>query len=83
MSKLAAVLKSLMREKDIGPERNVIIQEYNDGIDDIDEYIVIVGKNHTYNLDRILPSIPYVTTLNLQDGKNSSDCVTLFQSFLV
>ena len=53
------------------------------GSDDIDEYIVIVGKNHTYNLDRILPSIPYVTTLNLQDGKNSSDCVTLFQSFLV
>ena len=49
----------------------------------IDEYIVIVGKNHTYNLDTILPSIPYVTTLNLQDGKNSSDCVTLFQSFLV
>ena len=53
------------------------------GSDDIDEYIVIVGKNHTYNLDRILQSIPYVTTLNLQDGKNSSDCVTLFQSFLV
>ena len=33
------LFKSLMREKDIGPERNVIIQEYNDGIDDIDEYI--------------------------------------------
>jgi len=33
------LFKSLMRKKDIGPERNVIIQEYNDGIDDIDEYI--------------------------------------------
>ena len=33
------LFKSLMREKDIGPERNVIIQEYHDGIDDIDEYI--------------------------------------------
>jgi hypothetical protein len=50
---------------------------------DIDEYIVIVGKNHTHNLDQILPTIPYLTTLNFQDGKNQSDCVTLFQSYLV
>jgi predicted Zn-dependent peptidase len=33
------LFKSLMRQKDIDPERNVIIQEYNDGIDDIDDYI--------------------------------------------
>ena len=33
------VFHSLMREKDIKPERNVIIQEYNDGLDDIDDYI--------------------------------------------
>ena len=53
------------------------------GSDDIDEYIVIVGKNHTHNLDKILPTIPYLTTLNFQDSKNQSDCVTLFQSYLV
>ena len=33
------LFKSLMRQKDIDPERNVIIQEYNDGIDDIDDFI--------------------------------------------
>ena len=33
------IFNSLMRDKDISPERNVIIQEYNDGIDDIDDYI--------------------------------------------
>jgi predicted Zn-dependent peptidase len=32
-------MNPLMREKDINTERNVIIQEYNDDIDDIDEYI--------------------------------------------
>ena len=33
------IFNSLMRDKDISPERNVIIQEYNDGIDDIDDFI--------------------------------------------
>jgi predicted Zn-dependent peptidase len=33
------IMKPLMREKDIETERNVIIQEYNDDLDDIDEYI--------------------------------------------
>jgi predicted Zn-dependent peptidase len=33
------IFKSLIREKDIKPERNVIIQEYNDGLDDIDDFI--------------------------------------------
>jgi len=33
------IFNSLIREKDIKPERNVIIQEYNDGIDDIDDFI--------------------------------------------
>jgi predicted Zn-dependent peptidase len=33
------IYNSLMNTKDITPERNVIIQEYNDGIDDIDDYI--------------------------------------------
>ena len=53
------------------------------GSDDIDEYIVIVGKKHTDNLNQILPTIPYLTRLNFQDGKNQSDCVTLFKSYLV
>ena len=33
------LFNSLMREKDITPERNVIIQEYNDGLDDIDTVV--------------------------------------------
>ena len=33
------IFNSLIRDKDIKPERNVIIQEYNDGIDDIDDFI--------------------------------------------
>ena len=33
------IMYPLMREKEINTERNVIIQEYNDGIDDIDDYI--------------------------------------------
>lgn len=33
------IMNPFMREKDINTERNVIIQEYNDDIDDIDEYI--------------------------------------------
>ena len=33
------IMNPFMREKDIKTERNVIIQEYNDDIDDIDEYI--------------------------------------------
>lgn len=33
------IFNPLMREKDIKTERNVIIQEYNDDVDDIDEYI--------------------------------------------
>ena len=53
------------------------------GPDDIDEYIVIVGKKHTDNLNQILATIPYLTRLNLQDGKNKGNCVTLFQTYLV
>ena len=34
------IFNPLMSEKDIKTERNVIIQEYNDGVDDIDEYIL-------------------------------------------
>jgi len=33
------IMNPLMREKEINTERNVIIQEYNDDVDDIDEYI--------------------------------------------
>ena len=33
------VYHSFMRQKDITPERNVIIQEYNDGLDDIDNVV--------------------------------------------
>ena len=33
------IMNPLMREKEINTERNVIIQEYNDDADDIDEYI--------------------------------------------
>ena len=33
------IMNPLMREKEINTERNVIIQEYNDDIDDIDSYI--------------------------------------------
>ena len=33
------IMNPFMREKDIKTERNVIIQEYNDDADDIDEYI--------------------------------------------
>ena len=51
--------------------------------DDIDEYIVIVGKKHTDNLDGLLPSTPYVKNINVQYSKNKGDCVTLFQSYLV
>ena len=33
------IFNPLMREKDIKTERNVIVQEYNDDVDDIDEFI--------------------------------------------
>ena len=33
------LFNSLMRQKDITPERNVIVQEYNDGLDDIDNVV--------------------------------------------
>ena len=33
------IMNPLMRDSDIKTERNVIIQEYNDDLDDIDEYI--------------------------------------------
>ena len=33
------IMNPLMRESDLKTERNVIIQEYNDGIDDIDDFI--------------------------------------------
>jgi len=33
------IMNPLMREKEINTERNVIIQEYNDDLDDIDDYI--------------------------------------------
>jgi predicted Zn-dependent peptidase len=33
------IFHSFMNQKDITPERNVIIQEYNDGIDDIDNIV--------------------------------------------
>jgi predicted Zn-dependent peptidase len=33
------IMNPFMREKDIKTERNVIVQEYNDDLDDIDEYI--------------------------------------------
>jgi len=33
------IMNPLMREREINTERNVIIQEYNDDIDDIDSYI--------------------------------------------
>ena len=33
------IMNPLMREREIKTERNVIIQEYNDDLDDVDEYI--------------------------------------------
>ena len=51
--------------------------------DDIDEYIIIVGDAHYNNINTVLSGGDIFIQLNEQNGKNSSDCVKLFQTLRI
>ena len=52
-------------------------------IDDKDEYIILLGEQHRYNIERILTTLPDILTLGKQSNKKQSDCVTLFSTYLL
>lgn len=52
-------------------------------VDDIDEYIILLGEEHRFNLEKILTSFPDMLTLNTQSNKKQSDCVSLYSSYLL
>lgn len=51
--------------------------------DDIHEYIIIVGDAHYNNIKTVLSGGDIFIQLNEQNGKNSSDCVKLFQTLRI
>ena len=73
------IFNPLMREKDIKTERNVIIQEYNDDIDDIDEFID--DKIETCLLDGHPLGCPIIGSLKSIDSINREDIITYHKKY--
>ena len=68
------IFNPLMRDKDISTERNVIVQEYNDDIDDIDAFID--EKIEECLLDGHPLGCPIIGTLKTIDKINQKDLIT-------
>ena len=68
------IFNPLMRDKDINTERNVIVQEYNDDIDDIDAFID--EKIEECLLDGHPLGCPIIGTLKTIDKINQKDLIT-------
>jgi len=73
------IFNPLMREKDIKTERNVIIQEYNDDIDDIDEFID--DKIETCLLDGHPLGCPIIGSLKTINSINREDIITYHKKY--
>jgi predicted Zn-dependent peptidase len=73
------IMNPLMREKDIKTERNVIIQEYNDDIDDIDEYIS--EKIESCLLDGHPLGRPIIGTLKTINSINKEEIVEYHKKY--
>jgi predicted Zn-dependent peptidase len=73
------IFNPLMREKDIKTERNVIVQEYNDDIDDIDEFID--DKIETCLLDGHPLGRPIIGTLKTIDSISREDIITYHKKY--
>ena len=68
------IMNPILRERDIKTERNVIIQEYNDGIDDIDdfidekiEYSLFEGHPLSYSITGTLKTINSISRQDIID----------------
>ena len=73
------IFNPLMRDKDIKTERNVIVQEYNDDIDDIDEFID--GKIEECLLDGHPLGRPIIGTLKTIDSINREDLIKYHKKY--
>ena len=73
------IFNPLMREKDIKTERNVIVQEYNDDIDDIDEFID--DKIEQCLLDGHSLGRPIIGTLKTIDSINRDNLITYHKKY--
>ena len=73
------IFNPLMRDKDIKTERNVIVQEYNDDVDDIDEFID--DKIETCLLDGHPLGRPIIGTLKTIDSINRDDLITYHKKY--
>lgn len=73
------IFNPLMREKDIKTERNVIIQEYNDDADDIDE--IIDEKIETCLLDGHPLGRSIIGTLKTIDSINREDIIKYHKKY--
>ena len=73
------IMNPFMREKDIKTERNVIIQEYNDDADDIDEYIAEKIESTLLEGHPIGRSI--IGTLKTIDNINRKDIVNYHNKY--
>ena len=73
------IFNPLMREKDIKTERNVIVQEYNDDVDDIDEFID--EKIEHCLLDGHPLGRSIIGTLKTIDNINRKDIITYHKKY--
>ena len=73
------IMNPFMREKDIKTERNVIIQEYNDDADDIDEYIAEKIESTLLEGHPIGRSI--IGTLKTIDNINRKDIINYHNKY--
>ena len=73
------IMNPFMREKDIKTERNVIIQEYNDDADDVDEYID--EKIEERLLDGHPLSYPIIGTLKTINDINRKEIVDYHKKY--
>lgn len=73
------IFNPLMREKDINTERNVIVQEYNDGVDDIDDFID--EKIEECLLDGHPLGRPIIGTLKTIDSINRDDLLKYHKKY--
>jgi predicted Zn-dependent peptidase len=70
---------SFMREKDIKLEREVIIQEYNDDIDDIDEFIN--DQLEIFLFDKHPLAKPIIGDLKTLHKINKHDIITFYKKY--
>ena len=72
---------SYMRQKDITPERNVIIQEYNDGLDDIDNVVTDTVEEYIFKGHPLAHTI--IGSLDTLHSINNKEIIDYYKKYYI